>query len=64
MLGVVSVLYGDHVLGLVLDVGLARVEICCVPARLEMIEIATTCVLGQCDRSALARGLYFCMVKS
>jgi hypothetical protein len=63
MLGVVSVLFGDSVLGFVLDVGLARLGMCCVPARLVMIEITTTCVLGQCDWSALARGFYFCMIK-
>jgi hypothetical protein len=58
MLRVTSVLSGKSVLGSVWDVRLARVRVFCVPAPLVMIGMMTTCVLGQCDRSALARGLY------
>jgi hypothetical protein len=62
MLGVLSVLSGDSVPGSVWGVRLARVRVYCVPARLVMIGMTTTCVLGQCDRSALAIGVYTLVV--
>jgi hypothetical protein len=60
--GVVEELSGESVLGLIRVVMLVCVRVWGVPVRLMTIgSTMSTYVLCQCERSAFARGVYFCM---